>query len=260
MAKKSKRGSEERSGAGSFTVLFTALSTILLALFITMNANSTRDELRVREVWGAIQANFSVLEGGVRFTPGKEYMPPGAPVVMSSAEDWTDSVLFADMMGFFRDQAKGDGVTTHFDRDELVISLSSDVLFEAGTDRLRSGAEPLLRVIGHVVRRTLNPVEIGGRAADARPPAANWDLSGSRALAVAEWMMKKGRVDAGRLHAVAFGPRPMTVGKGAPPLRAADQRVSIRFRNKRDSRLMPFSGVLNFRGFLFKVRSLMGEK
>ncbi|MFQ5692891.1 MAG: flagellar motor protein MotB, partial [Nitrospinota bacterium] len=100
MARKSKKQSGDGGNSSSFIVLFTALSTILLALFIMMNAQATREEYKVREVWGAVQSNFGVLEGGLRITPGETFYPPGPPVVMAGVEDWTESVLLTDMVGF----------------------------------------------------------------------------------------------------------------------------------------------------------------
>lgn len=259
MAKNSKRREkEENSGGGSFIVLFTALSTILLSLFIMMNAQSTRDEVRVKEVWGAIRANFGVLEGGLRFTPGKNFMPPGPPILMDGVNDWTDSVLYTDMVGLFSEEAQEKGVVTYFDRDELVVSFPSDVLFQPETQDFRPQARRLLRMIAHIIRRTRNTVEIGGHADDARPPATHWDLSVSRALAVSEWITKKGRVVPGRLRAVAFAEHQPPTGVRSLPIPAATRRVSIRFRKKEDAQLMPFSGAFGFRGFLFKVRSLVG--
>ena len=261
MAKRSRKGAEgSEKKSGSFIVLFTALSTILLALFIMMNAQSIPDELKVKEVWSSVQDSFSVLKGGVRVSPGKDLQPPGAPVVMANSDDWADSVLFAQMIGFFREQPLGFGVVAEFDRDELVISIPADVLFQPGTRAFRSKTRSTLRMIAHVVRRTRNPVEIGGRADDARAPETNWDLSSSRSLAVAEWIVGKGRVDPRRIRAVAFAEHNPMLGRGSVPRKGANRRVSIRFLSKQDVRLMPFSGVFNFRGFLFKVRSLMGEK
>lgn len=257
MARNARRKNQEQgeAGGGSFIVLFTALSTILLALFIMMNAQATRDELRVKEVWGSVKANFAILDGGVGFSPGKHYMPPGAPIRMGSPEDWSNSILFAEMHGFFREQAAGHGVATYFDGEELVISLSSGVLFQPGTQNFRPEVGPILKMVAHVIRRTKNPVEIGGHADDARPPINNWDLSVSRALAVSNWVTGEGRVPPKRLRVAAFAKNRPMPPKGTVAPSDLNRRVSIRFLSKEDARLVPYSGTFTFRGFFFKVRS-----
>jgi chemotaxis protein MotB len=258
MAKNARKKKKEQGsgGGGSFIVLFTALSTILLALFIMMNAQASRDEYKVKEVWGSIKANFAILDGGVGFTPGKDFMPPGAPIRMGSPEDWSNSILFTEMHGFFREQGGGKGVATYFDGEELVISLPSGVLFQAGTQNFRPEVGPILKMVAHVIRRTKNAVEIGGHADDARPPTTNWDLSVSRALAVASWVIDQGRVQPKRFRVAAFAKNRPIPPKGSVALSDANRRVSIRFLAKEDARLVPYSGSLSFRGFFFRVRSL----
>jgi len=81
--------------------------------------------------------------------------------------------------------------------DQMVISLSSDRLFDAGSDALSAAAAPVITAMSGVLSQVGNQVEIVGHT-DPIPPAennafaTNWELSLARSISVAKALARSG--------------------------------------------------------------------
>jgi len=118
---------------------------------------------------------------------------------------------------------------------ELVVTVASTVLFDPGEVSVRKGAQEQLAALSKAigVRYPKRLVRIEGHT-DNSPPKrvvraypTNWELSAARALAVAGFMVEKGRLPRERVFAAAYGQhRPVGSNETADG-RDSNRRVDI---------------------------------
>lgn len=116
------------------------------------------------------------------------------------------------------------------DTDWLEISLSSEVLFEAGSTSLRPGALPVLEEVAAFLAEFDNPVTVEGYTdnvpvSSARFPS-NWELSAFRASVVARFLEQRA-IDRERIAAVGYGENHPVATNATPEGRARNRRVDV---------------------------------
>jgi type VI secretion system protein ImpK len=120
-------------------------------------------------------------------------------------------------------------------RDEAlrsVITLPSDALFEPGTAQLDDkGAGALLARVARVLHVQLGEVVVIGHTDDTAPASmqfpSNWQLSRSRAQAVADQLIALGAAPASRVHAEGRAEAQPRVQAGTAEARARNRRIEI---------------------------------
>jgi chemotaxis protein MotB len=139
------------------------------------------------------------------------------------------------------DAAKGLGVGAKVHTKELnsglqVTLLTDRVLFESGRADLRPQGLALLNVIGQVLKSIDNTIAINGYTDDVPigPGGqfrSNWDLSSSRAAAVAEYFVSIGLLP-NRLIPAGRGAQDFVASNATPEGRAQNRRVEIIVQSK----------------------------
>jgi len=92
-----------------------------------------------------------------------------------------------------------------YEEDHLIVALPADLLFESGSSVMTENARSAMFSLGGLLRNIGNQVGINGHS-DPIPPedgeyASNWELSLSRAIAVANAIKRSGYDD----DVIAFG-------------------------------------------------------
>lgn len=116
---------------------------------------------------------------------------------------------------------------------ELKIQLDGDILFDYDRSTIRPKAESILQEVAGVINRYQNPdILIEGYTDSKGRDDYNLDLSDRRALAVKDWLIKKGKV-AGRIvtrgwgEAKSIAPNENPDGSDNPEGRQQNRRVEI---------------------------------
>lgn len=126
-------------------------------------------------------------------------------------------------------------VLAHQDRieregDTLRASLSSDVLFESGSDRLQPGADTKILQIAEVLRRYPRTyVDVTSHTDNRGTESFNEDISERRAQSVRDILVRAG-VDGSRITTRGEGERNPVTGNDTATGRAKNRRVDITIR------------------------------
>jgi chemotaxis protein MotB len=118
--------------------------------------------------------------------------------------------------------------------DGLAIVLSDTVLFSAGSADLRpEGRKILIQLAGHLSAGT-NQVRVEGHSDDSpvrktvdRYPLGNLQLSGERALRVADFLVKEGGIPSRMVSFAGYGEHQPVVANDSAANRAKNRRVEI---------------------------------
>ncbi|MGQ0794336.1 MAG: OmpA family protein [Deltaproteobacteria bacterium] len=116
---------------------------------------------------------------------------------------------------------------------ELKIQLDGDVLFDFDRAIIRPKADAVLEQVAEIIKQYQNPdILIGGHTDSRGEENYNLDLSDRRAVAVKDWLIKKGRVS-GRIVTRGYGelkpvaPNENPDGSDNPEGRQSNRRVEI---------------------------------
>ena len=116
--------------------------------------------------------------------------------------------------------------------DKIIVRLAEQGSFQSGQADLQAGFLPLLRKVGSTIAGTDGQVRIEGHT-DNVPVmvndrfSSNWDLSGARAGAVADYLLEAGGVAPGRIAVQGFADtKPIDTNDTASG-RAKNRRIEV---------------------------------
>ncbi|MEM7100298.1 MAG: OmpA family protein [Pseudomonadota bacterium] len=214
--------------------------TLLFGFFVVMYAISSVNDEKYRVLSATLKQAFDVD----MLSP--DPIQVGEPTLSASPHvvDLPDSHAYADqeygdtfvtdpvesaqsLLGGFAHQ---EGVSVQSDNDWLELSLSSNMLFQAGQAQLSNTAKNALNDVVEVARSTTNPITIEGYTDNIPIESvrfdSNWQLSAARASAVAGYLTQQG-IRAERIAAVGYGENHPVETNATPQGRASNRRVVV---------------------------------
>lgn len=159
---------------------------LMLTFFVMLYAMSTPSQ----EQWERMTSTMT-MEFGEYFT--KKWSAGFQDTISIDTIDSTTalklSYLKALLDGVVEENERLADVSITQQKDRLVISLPNDLLFETGQDEVESRGQRAIYVLGDLLSRIRNKIEVIGHA-DPRPVSSdkfksNWHLSLARAASVA---------------------------------------------------------------------------
>jgi chemotaxis protein MotB len=189
-------------------ISYADLVTLMLAFFILLFSFCKLDVVTLQAVAGSFKPT-----------------PPGTPFFFQGGEASLETIASQIQTSDF-----GEGMYVTMDERGVVIDLSGSALFSAGSADLLPGAEKNLERFAAFLYSFGNSIAIEGHTDDrpvetARFPS-NWELSASRAAAVARWLEKNG-VQAARLEVIGYASTRPRFRNDSPEKRALNRRVEI---------------------------------
>ena len=121
----------KRHGAptgGSFTVLFTALSVLLLAFFILMNSMASPDPTRRFRAVGSLGSTFGFFEDGAASRADADPTVVDAPVDLGGADRGAMEQLAARFSRRIAEAGGAAGVEIQRGRNDWTVRLDGDLL------------------------------------------------------------------------------------------------------------------------------------
>lgn len=224
---KKQQGDEEHKGVDNTVILFTALNLILLTLFIYLNSISIKDDKKERAALGSLTGAFGILPGGISPTKGDTPLPYDAPLL--TLDDVSDDQMLGRLKEFLEDRGVTKGIVLNANLNELIISLAGDVVFDAGSPRLKPEVLPVLDMIGNLVIRKGYHVRIEGHSDSSLKDAgkSKWELSANRAVSVLRYLSDNYFVDPDSVSAVGYGPYRPLVPNNSAANRRKNRRVEM---------------------------------
>lgn len=200
MAKKKKKIIYADHEVDGFTVMFTALSMIVLAFFIVLNALATINNLKVKKALASLYGSFGPLSGGNNIEPKKVLKVHEKAAKKRQTKN--------DNYRSFLNRQKLDPGIEFLERDDsFTVALRDDLLFHAGITQVNPRMFKELNKIGRIISEIGQPVTIAGYSDPTAPGrgVSNQELSIRRALLVRNYLVNAAGVDPMKLSVQGRG-------------------------------------------------------
>ncbi|MCG8532648.1 MAG: flagellar motor protein MotB [Desulfovibrionales bacterium] len=196
MAREKKQ--PEAEGVPAWLVTFSDLVTLLLTFFVLILSMSSMDKVMLTEI-NPFERGFGVIN-----YHGAGRVPQRIKLVVELISDPKSAFEQRDRIKdllFPEDVLPADIDMSTLDRnlrilqkpEGVAIALTNDLIFAPGSYTLTDSAKVLLSQIQLMLQYTSADSNISGHADNTgRNPAANYPLSGKRAMAVLEFFLKQG--------------------------------------------------------------------
>ncbi|MFT5432680.1 MAG: chemotaxis protein MotB [Myxococcota bacterium] len=205
-----------------FMVMFTALSMILLAFFIMLNALAVPSDSAQRNAMGSLLGSFGILPEGVGVDETGSYVASAEFISLRE-----ESVLFAAFEAYVEEEEwQPEDVKIYIDAEgRRRIRLSDSVLYGSGSSRFHPRVMPLLDRVAAMLRTLKRPIEVEGHTDGAQGKMSNWKLSARRASSIVRYLEAAGKLPGPMLSAVGYGDtRPLPSDEGVGP---QNRRVEV---------------------------------
>ena len=226
MAKKKKIYVEPKKDLT--TMLFTSLMLILLTFFIVLNSMAVQDNQKKRLALNSLMGSFGILPGGRSphmDTGGKDLLHQSAPIR-------ENAMSIKKVRATLNENGVINGMGVSEGAIGVTITLKSNVLFEPGSDAVKTESLLALEALVKVLSQVDNHVIITGHTDsvpyESAPYYSNWALSAARALSVLNYLAENG-VSSQRLSAYGMGAVKPITSNSTVDGRELNRRVEITF-------------------------------
>ena len=190
-----------KTNTDAWLLSFGDLVSLMLVFFVMLFAMSTLEREDFEAVITAMAQQFNPTATTVQSTPSVALDIPKVSAPEAFSLDYLRALIDDKLAGdpILRD------IRLHQLHDRLVVSLPADPLFAPGSARLAEAARDTLGRVATVIQYLGNRIDVGAHT-DPRPVTgslfpSNWELSLSRAIAVANELRRSGYEN----DMVAFG-------------------------------------------------------
>ena len=243
MAKKQHH--EEHENHERWLVSYADFITLLFAFFVVLYATSRVDNKKLVQVTNSIKfAMHFKGSGGIEFRNRFEGPPTEGGRCKSQPngmeqrprtkrEDEAQNLRkrIERRLKRFLQTRPETHVQIDVDRDKLTVRLSASHFFDANQAAIRPEMIPVLDVIAAEMVAVGMPIRVEGHTDESRLVSTryrdNWDLSSSRAAAVASYIQHAHNVDGKLLAAAGYGSTRPLGDNSTPAGREANRRVEL---------------------------------
>jgi len=130
-------------------------------------------------------------------------------------------------------EIKDDQVKLKMMEKGLVITFVADILFDSGKEKIKAGAEPILKKVARVLKENVPDLNVGIEGHTDNEPIkhsgwrSNWELSTTRALSVLHYLTDDEGILPERLSAIGYGEFQPVATNDTKEGRQANRRVEI---------------------------------
>jgi chemotaxis protein MotB len=149
------------------------------------------------------------------------------------ASESTKASLASQLQQIAEATGLGEAVTITTNPEGVVVSLAANLLFLSGTEKLKPGAEQLMKQIVPPLRQISNPIQVIAHTDDLAPAATNsdyrdnWDVGNARALTVFRALTTEGQLPDSRMSLGNYGQYDALFPNDSPENRAKNRRVDV---------------------------------
>lgn len=249
MAKKQKQ-EEAKKGAPAWMATFSDLMTLLLCFFVLLFGMSSLDTSKFQAFINSFQGSMGILDGA-------DVLMNTAGMLGSGIDSQPEEITISDieienieqyeaiqeemenvkdaLEEFLESQGLENKVTVEQDGEEVVLTFEDFMLFDSGQALIKQDALDVLSTIGAELNKYLGEGYVGRAEGhtDNIPInstifPSNWELSASRAIAVAKYLINNADIAPASLSAEGFGEFYPIATNDTPEGRAANRRVEIK--------------------------------
>ena len=236
---------EEHENHERWLVSYADFITLLFAFFVVLYATSRVDNKKLVQVTNSIKfAMHFKGSGGIEFRNSFEGPPTEGGRCKSQPngleqrprtkrEDEAQQLRkkIERRLKRFLQTRPETHVQIDIDKDKLTVRLSASHFFDANQAAIRPEMIPVLDVIAAEMVALGMPIRVEGHTDESRLSSTryrdNWDLSASRAAAVASYVQRAHNVDGKLLSAAGYGSSRPLGDNTTPAGREANRRVEM---------------------------------
>jgi chemotaxis protein MotB len=240
-----KQHHEEHENHERWLVSYADFITLLFAFFVVLYATSRVDNKKLVQVTNSIKfAMHFKGSGGIEFRNRFEGPPTEGGRCKSQPngleqrprtkrEDEAQNLRkrIERRLKRFLQTRPETHVQIDVDRDKLTVRLSASHFFDTNQAAIRPEMIPVLDVIAAEMVAVGMPIRVDGHTDESRLISTryrdNWDLSSSRAAAVASYIQHAHNVDGKMLSAAGYGSTRPLGDNSTPAGREANRRVEL---------------------------------
>jgi len=262
MAAPKKKG---QAGAPTWIVTFADLMSLLLTFFVLLLSFSVMEVDKFKKIAGAMSDAFGLqsmdkksgiieLDGSPAASASKhvlpipipemdvtEYVAPEEEDVEKGPEEPVQVVpdqaaekakrTFNDLKTVMASEIASDVIDLIHAGNVTVVRFPDQVSFPSGSGELKDEFLPILSKFLSVLEESEGQILISGHTDDLPISTAqyrsNWDLSASRAISVAQFILKHTTIDPSRITVQGFADSRPLAPNDSPENRAKNRRVEI---------------------------------
>ncbi len=236
MSSHKKKHSVEEGESPIGFVMFGDLMSQLLCFFILLfvfasqftakNEGSTYEDLlkKISESFKKSVNEKSVTKVVSPKTPQKD-------TAADKKEDKVEIKIAKEIKQIINDEKLTEYADVIIEEQKVRIVLQQPILFDSGQAELKVSAPEILSLIGQVIMKTKNPIDIEGHT-DSDPIHtdkydSNWDLSFARSYAVIKYFVKNVGLSPLNMHAIGYGEYRPIAPNDSLQNKAKNRRIEI---------------------------------
>ncbi|MFH1912845.1 MAG: flagellar motor protein MotB [Pseudomonadota bacterium] len=223
-------------GLPPWMATFADMMTLLLCFFVLLLSFAEQSEQKYRDALGSLQGAFGVRELRTVSDTMAQFDTSQSAKEMVDRISPDDRLLLGVIMRIKslmenEDRMVQEGTGVSADRDGVVFSADSAMLFRPGTAELSPGADRVLDRVIDVLKEYQLSLVVRGHT-DDRPVStvkfpSNWELSSARAAVALDYILRKGGIDINRAKAVGYADTRPAVPNDSDEHRLRNQRVEF---------------------------------
>lgn len=225
MSKKCKCPPQE-AGVPGWVVTYGDMMSLLLTFFILLLSFSSIQESKFKQAMESLQTALGVFKNSESVIEFETTVVP-----QEVGGDRSEMLYeFRELEQYLLEQNLDDQVEVAMTESGIQIKIEDEFLFPSGTADLNAGSGSVLGKIAGFLDGKSNEIRVSGHTDSipirtARFPS-NWELSASRAIAVARELQRTG-LDPGRMSATGYGEFRPIADNGTAAGRSRNRRVEI---------------------------------
>ena len=223
---KQKEEKMETAGMMRWLLTYADMITLMLALFIILFAMSNISRVKVQQFAKQVSAGFN--------NTWSVNQPPNGGANAEQSFDASSSIpaIQKELEKFVKQNHLQQQVQVHMDHRGLVVTLLSDKsYYDSGSAELRPEALKILDGVDAILKKNANLVRVEGFTDNVPIHTAsyptNWELSTSRAVNVARYLVERDGMNPNRVSAAGYGEYKPRNSNATEQERQQNRRVDI---------------------------------
>ncbi|OGO39678.1 MAG: hypothetical protein A2Z04_07300 [Chloroflexi bacterium RBG_16_57_9] len=199
---------------------------MLLVFFVVMYSSSNADLNKFQALAGSLKSAFGMIDLDM-LSGGRS---PLSGMLSDLPQVNREFLRLSSAVGqMAREQGLQNSISVNMQRDGIVISVATGVLFTSGSAEVRPDSLKTLDALAALLAPMPNTVRIAGHTDNISPVPdwpSNWELSTARAVAVVKYLAAR-KVNPTRLSAIGFAEYQPLMANDTPEHRSLNRRVEV---------------------------------
>ena len=237
-----KRRHEEHENHERWLVSYADFITLLFAFFTVLYATSERDLHKQKEFEDSIKAAMtpmsesSQLPTDSSINSSDAVNPIESPIdsyaLTKRRLDQLEEQMRKDLEGALgSEQFKATVQSVHHDKEGIRVTLSSELLFPSGSDRIREESLKTISALADALKKMNGQIVVEGHT-DNQPIGtskfpSNWDLAAARSTMFVRFLISRHKIPASRVQVTAFADQRPIANNESDSSRAQNRRIEV---------------------------------